>query len=132
MTHNIIRFLGGVLILGLVSGCGKNTAPPPVDQKDARDGLTTALEAWKRGDSQSSLAQLSPSIEFVDPSWEKGFRLMNFKILPNEEWEGRMARLTVKLSLKNKDGEESEREITYTVDAQPRMVSIVYNDWDVD
>lgn len=131
MKYNMHLFVGSVVVLSLALGCGRKAAPPAVEPKDARDGLTAALEAWKNGETKQSLLQRSPSIQFEEPKWDKGFRLLNYKIMPKDDRDGRMSRLTVQLSLKDKNGEDSESEIAYTVDTYGR-IAIVRSDWGPD
>jgi hypothetical protein len=124
-----------IWLAGLVcmSGCGQGgSLPPTVDPKQAREALTAALDAWKNDQALASLAERTPPIHFSEAKWEKGFRLVQYKILPRDDWDGRMVKLTAELTLRDKHGTELQpREIAYTIDTHTR-IAIVRSDWSMD
>jgi hypothetical protein len=122
-----------LLCLGLVTGCGKGgSLPPQVDQNQAREALTVALEAWKNGQALGSLEQRSPPIHFSETKWEKGFQLLEYQLVPREDWDGRMVKLTARLTLRDKEGRDLQpTHIAYTVDTYTR-IAIVRSDWSME
>ena len=127
------KILGLSLSLGFVLGCGRGgSLPPQVDPNQAREALTAALEAWKSGQAWGSLQERSPPIHFSETKWEKGFRLVQYKIAPKEDWDGRMVKLTAEITLQDRNGRDLEpREIAYTIDIHTR-IAIVRSDWSMD
>lgn len=111
-----------VALTVLAAGCGTTSElPPPVDPADAGRELTTAFDAWKKGEPHASLLAKTPPVVFAEPLWEGGTRLLGYE-LGAVELHGRQARCTVKLSLQEKSGKQYERKIGYQIDTTPRVV----------
>jgi hypothetical protein len=115
-------FAVGVCFLALVLGCGSKL-DPPVDPDQAGAVLQTAFESWKQGDSYGDLAKRDPPIVFSEPEWAAGKKLVDFK-LGKVELMGRQGRCTVKLTLKDKEGNTKDRQIGYQIDTIPRVVIV--------
>jgi hypothetical protein len=109
-------------LLPLFVGCGPSL-DPPVDTGRAEEVMKTALDAWKQGDEYGSLQQREPPLYFREPEWEVGKMLVEFTI-GKVDLMGRQGRCSVNLSLKDKDGKVSEREISYLIDTTPQMVIV--------
>jgi hypothetical protein len=110
----------GVCCLALVAGCGKGI-PDPVDPDQAGAVLRTALDAWKQGAAHGDLQNRSPPIYFNEPEWRAGKQLTDFKV-GKVSLMGRQGRSSVKLSLRDKAGQVTEREISYLIDTAPQAV----------
>jgi hypothetical protein len=111
--------LGGCVLIATL-GCGKSV-DPPVDPARAEAVLLAALESWKRGDAHGELQKRSPPIYFNEREWEAGKKLLDFKLGP-VELMGRQGRCSVKLSLQDRGGKVTEREISYLIDTAPNVV----------
>jgi hypothetical protein len=107
-------------LAALAFGCSK-PLDEPVDPGKATEVLDTAFGAWKQGEAHGSLAQRQPPIYFKEPEWEAGKKLLKYELGP-VTLSGRQGRCTVKLTLQDKDGKQSERSIGYQVDTTPNMV----------
>ena len=120
------RTLAGIVSLViLVPGCGK-ALHDPVDPGKAGTVLQTALEAWKQGEAYGDLQKRDPPIYFNEPEWKAGKKLVNFT--PGKaEPMGRQARCSVKLSLRDKEGRTTERQISYQIDTTPQVVIVREN-----
>ena len=107
-----------LLILG--AGCGKSLHDP-VEPDKASAALQTALDAWKQGEAFGDLQKRNPPIYFNEPEWKAGKQLVSFT-LGKPELMGRQARCSVKLSLRDKGGKTTERQISYQIDTTPQVV----------
>ena len=115
-----LAFVVPIYLLILVAGCGKSLHDP-VDPDKASAVLQTALEAWKQGEAFGHLQQRTPPIYFNEPEWRAGKKLVDFKA-GQVELMGRQGRCLVKLSLLDREGKKTEREISYQIDTTPRVV----------
>ena len=109
-----------VWLLLLVVGCGKSLHDP-VDPDQASAVLQTALTAWKQGEDFDELQHRNPPIYFNEPEWKAGKKLLSFTA-GKVAMMGRQARCSVKLSLRDRAGKVTEREISYQIDTTPRVV----------
>ena len=110
------------LTLGMLAGCGRKLSPE-ADATKARDGLETALAAWKKGDKPDSLHDGSPAIYLNDPQWQKGSRLVDFKIESSSEQRvGQGLCYTVLLTLQDGKGTNRERKVVYQVHTDKAVV----------
>jgi hypothetical protein len=110
----------GVVLAALVAGCSK-TIDDPVNPDEAAAVLHAALEAWQQGESHDALAKRRPPIYFNEPEWRAGKKLVTFET-GKVELLGRQGRCLVKLSLRDKDGKETQRSISYQIDTTPQVV----------
>jgi hypothetical protein len=106
--------------LFVAAGCG-NEPDPPVDPNEAGAALRTALDAWKAGEPFGSLQQRTPPVYFNERDWEAGKKLVNYQLGP-VELMGRQGRCTVKLTVRDKDGKQADRDVGYLIDTTPRVV----------
>lgn len=110
-----IRYLGVLLLLLAVAGCGGGL-PPPADVKEARAALTAALDAWQEGQPPEKLRERSPPVDFKDVGWDQGAKLKKYEVT-KEEASGLSAKFTVKLTVAEKSGASRARVTVYSVDA---------------
>lgn len=115
--------LPAALGLAILAGCGGPEVPPAVDPAEAGRQLAVALDSWKAGEPHAGLAAKAPPVVFSEPLWEGGTRLLAYDLGP-VELNGRQARCTAKLSLRNPDGKQYERSIGYQIDTTPRVVIV--------
>jgi hypothetical protein len=124
MARSIRKFGAAVVLAALAAtGCGSPEVPPPVDPAEAVRHLDAALAAWKAGQPRESLAENDPPIVFTEPLWERGTRLLSYEVGP-AELNGRQARCTATLTLRDPDGKQYERKIGYQIDTTPRVVIV--------
>lgn len=108
-----------VLSCVVAAGCGGgNGRTLPLNKDAARDACKEFLEAWKKGDKSADLA---PNIIGNDADWEAGQKLTDFEFLPNEMDGGSNLHIPVQLTLKDAQGQESKREVTYIVGTSPKV-----------
>ncbi len=104
-------------------GCGGATvAPPPPDQEIAVVTLTRALEAWRGGQSAASLRTPPDELIAADHDWERGAKLLEFKIVGPGAPFGADRRFAVELTLETA-GKKTKAAARYLVAArEPRTV----------
>lgn len=103
------------LALALVGTVGCGQSAPSEQLESARAAVQTALSAWKKGDRADSLRSLSPPIEFAEDNWKIGLRLLDYQVTSVESSPEQIARCAVTLSIKDKRGKVSEREVVYMI-----------------
>lgn len=109
-------------VLGLMSaGCEHSARDLSLDESQAREACTTALEAWK---ASKSPADLKPDIIVSDYGWASGEKLVSFEFLPGETSDGTNLSIPVRLTLQNAKGAKSTSNATYTVGTSP-VVTVV-------
>jgi hypothetical protein len=106
--------------LPLLSGCG-GSLDKPVDPAEATTLLTTAFDAWKKGEAYGELAKRRPPIYFSEPAWESGGKLLKYEAGP-VTLMGRQGRCSVKVTIQDVKGKVSERAIGYLIDTTPQLV----------
>jgi hypothetical protein len=112
-------------LLLLIAGCGKSLHDP-VEPDKASAVLQAALAAWKQGEAFGDLQKRAPPIYFNEPEWKAGKQLVSFT--PGKpDLMGRQARCSVKLSLRDKEGRTTERQISYLIDTTPQVVIVREN-----
>jgi hypothetical protein len=111
-----------LLAVLVAAGCGRGVyEAASLDEEQARETLTSALESWKQGDSQESLQERSPPTLVMDPDWMGGAKLLNFQIPDEgEELEGRLV-IQVTLTLQDERGGPTEKTVTYLVNTSPAL-----------
>lgn len=109
MPSKLIRTLSACLLfLTLVAGCSRKE-----DLNKARALVETALETWKKaGDPRSLTAQ---GIEFIDPDWKAGQRLLDFTVKPAMSQPQQGPRVVVVLNMQSKAGKKVSTEVAYEV-----------------
>jgi hypothetical protein len=116
-TSGVLFFCG---LSALLLGCGK-TLDEPVEPGKAAEVLTTAFDAWKQGAGHGELARRQPPIYFKEPEWEAGKKLLKYELGP-VTLTGRQGRCSVKVTLQDGAGKQTERVIGYQIDTTPTMV----------
>ena len=105
----------------LAAGCGKSKLDEPVEPAKAREALEKALDAWKKGGKPADLQARTPAVYFNEPEWAAGKELVSSTVGP-VELSGRQGRARVKLTLRDRAGKVTEREIGYLIDTTPQVV----------
>jgi hypothetical protein len=107
------------LVAFVVTSCSKQKHAAPVDAKMAQESLRTVLESWKKGDDPGSLRQGKPSITVQDLDWKAGYVLLDFEIVGEGKFDDANLLCPVKLRLRDPQGKEVTREVTYMVGTDP-------------
>ena len=110
----------GLALLTLI-GCWGGTLPPGLanyDPQQARETLTTALDAWKAGQA-GQLSRRTPAIQFVDDDLVAGCRLLDYELLDPEQSARPFESVRVQLRLRDRRGREWTREVGYQIILQP-------------
>jgi hypothetical protein len=116
----LLGFLIGVLLLISASGCGQVSARDlRVDTDSARTSLQVFLETWKNGQDASALKQPPAAIHGTDDDWGRGFKLVEFRVLPDEFNDGANLHLKTELVLKEGRGRPRKSRVTYVVGTSP-------------
>lgn len=98
------------IAMAALAGCGSGAAPLPT-VKDARQALTDGLTAWKAARPSSSLAEVTPKIDFVDFEWKAGKVLSDFTIGSDAADQGTQI-FSVSLTVA---GEPKAKDVKYMV-----------------
>jgi hypothetical protein len=101
-----------VVLLPLVAGCGGRAPHPRETVERGRLAVEAAPESWKRGESVSRLKALPETEEFTDDDRTAGRRPLDYRLLRTDP---AVIRYTVTLTLQDRRGRRSEREVTYSV-----------------
>lgn len=103
-----------------VAGCTKGPQrAAPVNPAQARDALKVALDGWKNGDKPDSLKSRTPPITVQDADWETGLRLVDYQVVNEGKVEDANLRCPVKLTLRDTDGHEVQRNVKYIIGTDP-------------
>jgi hypothetical protein len=108
----------------LTGGCRRATLAPPPDGQQARDVLTQALDAWKRGDKAADLQARAPTIHVADMDWRAGWKLDSYKVLTGEAEHGSSLRVNASLSLLDPKGRAAEKKVAYLIGTSP-VITVV-------
>jgi hypothetical protein len=100
-------------LLATLSGCSGSASQDALDS--ARSAVETGLEAWKKGEPAAKFKKSTPSVEFTDEDWTRGFRLTDYEILKTEGKPTAPLRCTVSLTLKGRNGKAVQKEVVYEV-----------------
>ena len=79
------------------------------------------MESWKEGGSIESLKEESPAIVVQDFDWANGIELLNYEVVGDGKEAQANLFAQVKLSLKDKQGMQSEKTVTYVVNTAPML-----------
>lgn len=107
-----------MMLLIMLSGCGGGV-PHPVQPDVARKTLSQMLESWKKGETPDSLQQAATKIVVQDMDWTAGQSLVSYEILGDDQAVGANLVTKVKLRLRDKEGQSSEKTVTYHVGTSP-------------
>lgn len=112
--------LPGLMLLTVI-GCWSGTLPPGLadyDPQQARETLTTALDAWKAGQA-GQLPKRTPAIRFVDDDLVAGCRLLDYELLAPEQPARPFESVRVQLRLRDRRGREWVQAVGYQIMLQP-------------
>jgi hypothetical protein len=127
-TTNTGRSLAliAALLSAAAPGCGES-APTVVESSQARDVLTSALDAWRNGESADSMAARSPAVHVNDHDWRSGAKLETYELKGAGTASGPEWRCQVLLTLRGSDGKLKKRPASYSVATSP-VIAIVRDD----
>ncbi len=104
----------------LPAGCGSGTyQSAPVNADVARETLEHVMESWKGGDTVEALKEQSPAIVVQDIDWTNGAELLSYEVVGDGKEANANLIAQVKLTLKDKEGTQSEKMVTYVVGTAP-------------
>lgn len=92
------------------------------DLPKARTLIETALNTWKRNEDPKSL--LSQNIEFIDPDWSAGNRLLDYTVKDASSRPQQGPRVVVTLQIQNRTGKKVETEIAYEVIMKDKIAKV--------
>jgi hypothetical protein len=104
-----------------LSGCSPGRRNAPVDAGKAREVLRSALESWKRGEKIDALQSGSPPIYVVDPQWQAGAVLKDYRIVDDGKEMDALLSCPVTLTLRDQAGKEMEQQVTYWISTAPKL-----------
>jgi hypothetical protein len=98
----------------LLAGCG-SSLPAPSEPVQARQIVTSSLDAWKRGEKPEALASATPPVRVNDREWGDGYKLENYEIQGEAQPLGLNVQQAVALQLKDLKGKTIKKTINYVV-----------------
>lgn len=104
-----------------VLGCSSGPRNAPVDAAKAREVLRLALESWKNGEKHDALQAASPPIYVIDPQWQAGFVLKEYRIVGDGKEMDAQLTCPVAMTVKNPAGKEIEQEVTFYISTAPNF-----------
>lgn len=110
-----------LLVLAGLSGCASTPRAAPVEPEKARAALKTTLDSWKAGKTMESLKDETPSIIAQDLDWIQGAKLLEYQILGDGTAEDANLRVPAQLTIRDKQGKESTKKVTYVVGTDPKL-----------
>ena len=120
-------------LLGLVglllAGCSKPVVLEG-NAGDARQTLTTVLDAWKQGEGTSNFAKRTPPWVVADEDWDSGVKLLEYEIGEPIAFGGHW-RVPAKIRLNSEKRGDHQRQVAYAVTLQP-AVSVIRADDVID
>jgi len=116
------RFFLPLLVVAL-AGCRGES--PPLDMattpEKSRAALTAAFDAWKGGADSKALTSKSPPIYFVDDSFTKGSKLVEYRIEGEPKTVGTGMSYVVTLTLQDGAKPAGTRKLAYRVVTDPNI-----------
>ncbi|MBI3866214.1 MAG: hypothetical protein HY290_30410 [Planctomycetia bacterium] len=118
-----------VFVAVALAGCG---APGPVyvagDEEEAKEVLTTVLEAWKAGKKPADLKGEKPAYHVGDEDWEAGKSLKAFAATEDPVEVGGHWRVSAVLTLLADGRNEEQKQVAYSVTVEPAITVIRLED----
>lgn len=111
--------LAAVLIGLLLMGCSQGARSLKLDQDLARKSFEAFLTAWRDGQTPQDLQGRTPKIIGTDADWERGRKLKNFEVLPEEFNDGTNLKLSAKLTIEIDKHRTETRTVEYIVGTSP-------------
>lgn len=113
MYRNDMKFgSAAILVFALTSlvlvGCGGKE-----DLGKARAAVESSLNKWKSGGQPQQMS--AEGIEFTDPDWSDGLRLIEFSVKQVSSQPQQGPRVVVLLNLQNRAGKMISTEVAYEV-----------------
>ncbi len=118
--HLFVLFALSIVLMG----CGRTARSLSLNQPKAREACAEFHTAWKNG---KQVADLKPKIIGRDSDWETGKKLESFEILKDERSDGTNLHLTVRRTLKDDAGKETQQEVAFVVGTSP-VVTVFRSD----
>jgi hypothetical protein len=109
LPHTPRRPRGAALLFLLVAlwasgGCRKGAPNYVPSEADARQALEAGLTTWQNGQPKGTIDTVSPPVEFVEPGWWKGQKLLRYEILEEEPCDDGNRWFKVRLHLQTPSG----------------------------
>ena len=111
--------LAALLIGLLLVGCSQGARSLKLDQDLARKSFEAFLTAWRDGQTPQDLQKRDPKIIGTDAEWQRGRKLKNFEVLPEEFNDGTNLKLSAKLTLELDKNRIETRVVEYIVGTSP-------------
>ena len=109
-----------LLLLGvLLAGCSQGARSLKLDQDVARKSFEAFLMAWRDGQTPQDLQKRNPQIIGTDAEWQRGHKLKEFEVLPDEFNDGTNLKLSAKLTLELDHKRTETRVVEYIVGTSP-------------
>jgi len=122
---NNLRWLFVLLLLnGTLTGCGRTARSLSLNQPKAREACNEFHAAWQNG---KKVSDLKPKIIGRDSDWETGQTLVSFEVLPEGRSDGTNLHLTVRRTVKDTQGKETQQEVAFVVGTSP-VVTVFRSD----
>ena len=122
IPHHLDRRRWLLATAGLaLAGCSEAPRSAPVEAAKARDALRAALESWKRGEKVEYLQSASPPIYVIDPEWQAGALLKEFKLVGDGTPQDANLLCPVLLTLRVGGRPETTREVRFVVSSAPNL-----------
>ena len=113
------RSLVTLLLLISFSGCSKAKVVP-ADKGLGKEAFSKFLNAWKDGKKPGDVAA---EFKVNEPTWESGYKLLSYEVLPDEIANGSELRVTAKLTLRDPKGTAMKPlNATYAISTSPGVV----------
>ncbi len=106
----------GIALTGCSSGPYESA---PVEGSKARETLTRVMDSWKNGEKPEDLEDEEPSVVVQDMDWKNGHKLVAYELVGQGKEQGANLVATVKLTLQDNAGSQSEKTVVYTVGTAP-------------
>src|SRR5262249_55054182 len=128
LRTNLVALLLALATAGsLTTGCGD--VPKPADPAEARQILTTALDAWKGGGQPTDVSSRTPPVHVLDRDWEAGVKVADYQLEGDGRRLGAGLQYPVSLTLQNAAGKTAKKRVVYVVNTG-KVVSIARQDVD--
>jgi hypothetical protein len=113
--------------LAVSPGCS-DAPPKPADPAQAKQFLSSALDAWKEGGKPADLSGKTPSIHVLDRDWSGGAKVTEFTVEDGKPL-GAGIQYPVSLTLQTPAGKTAKKRVVYVVNTGD-VVSIARQDVD--